>query len=164
MVCSVECCDGTSIPLSLLFVSDYWMIIKSVHQMGNAIPSAHGTEHTVYQLYRECWTFTLARLCPSVDSAHLSPGQKKWVTLEWSGYHFALEVCNQTEGLSQLVHCSPLYNGVWLSSLAHPSRLGNAVDMFYTAWVDRVLRNSIFPLNWTTHPHDVSGNGPCLPK
>ena len=101
---------------------------------------------------------------PSVDSAHLSPGQKTWLTLEWSGYHFALKVYNQTAGLSQFVHCSLLYNGVRLYSLAHPSRLGNAVDTFYSAWVYGVLRNSIFPLKWTTHPHQVSGNGPCLPK
>ena len=134
-------------------------------------------------------TFTLAHLSPSVDSAHLSPGQKTWLTLEWSGYHFAFEVCNQTEELSHLVHRPPLYtNGVRLYSLAHPSRPvayrwaeelsgrwwfcdfvpctrhGNAVDKFYSALVCGVLRNSIFPLKWTTHPHDVSGNGPCLPR
>ena len=91
---------------------------------------------------------TYPLVSPSVDSAHISPGQKKRVTLEWSGY-LILHLRCAIKLLSLLVHCSLLYNGVRLYSLAHPSRLGNAVDKFYSASVCGVLRNSIFPLKWT---------------
>ena len=98
-------------------------MMKVCTSNGNVIPSAprYGTHIIpIVQGMPDIHTYPL--VSPSVDSAHLSSGQKTWLTLEWSCYRFALEVCNQTEGLSHLVHRPPLYIGVRLYSLAHLSR------------------------------------------
>ena len=98
MVCSVEYCDGTSIPLPLFvsaYLNDESLYIKW------AMPSKLPTVQNIHT-------------CPFVPLCGLSSFESRAkdvadIRMEWSS-HFALEVCNQTEELSHLVHRLPLYS------------------------------------------------------